>query len=87
MTREDVLAVLMKNIADVLPEMKGVKIDPKKTNRELGVSSLDLVMIVANTTRDLKVKVPPADLTNVTSLDGLVDVLVKVANQPKWFIS
>lgn len=83
MTRDEVLAVLMKNIADVLPEMKGVKIDPKKTNRELGVNSLDLVMIVTNTTRDLKVKVPSAELGKVTNLDGLVDVLVKVVNQPK----
>jgi acyl carrier protein len=46
--------------------------------KDLGANSLDIVEVVSCTMRDLKVKVPRSELADLTNVDGLVDLLVKV---------
>jgi polyketide biosynthesis acyl carrier protein len=79
MTREEVLAVVVKNIKAVIPELeKGV--DLNKSNRELDINSLDLVEIITATQRDLKVKIPINELATVQTTNALVDKLFKVVS-------
>jgi acyl carrier protein len=48
----------------------------------LGANSLDIIEVVSLSMRELKVKVPRAELAKLTNLEGLVDLLYTVANEP-----
>ena len=68
---------LMDNVEDLDEEA----IDPSKSMKELGANSLDVVEVVSCTMRDLKVKVPRAELAQLTTMNGLVDLLHQYACQ------
>ncbi len=54
----------------------GIKdVDPAKSLKDYGVSSLDMVEIVSKTMRELKVKVPRSQLMKAKTLDGLIDII------------
>jgi acyl carrier protein len=75
MTREDVLAVVMKHIVDVTEGVTADRIDPAMSMKDLGINSLDIVEVVSASMRQLKVKVPRSELSKLTNIDGLVDLL------------
>lgn len=77
MTRDDVLAVVVKNVKEIVPELEKTGFDPNKNYRELDITSLDLVEIVTGTMRELKVKIPINELTSVKTTNDLVDKLFK----------
>jgi acyl carrier protein len=82
-TREQVLLVVKKHIVDTLEDVDETKIDPKKSMKELGANSLDIVEIVSCSMRELKVKVPRAELAKLTNISELVELLCQVANNGK----
>ena len=57
------------------------RIDPSRSMKELGVNSLDIVEVVSCTMRELRIKVPRAELSKLSNIDGLVDLLHRVAEQ------
>jgi polyketide biosynthesis acyl carrier protein len=76
MTREAVLAVVKKHILDVSEDIKSAEtIDPAVSMKDLGINSLDIVEVVSASMRELKVKVPRSELSKLTNIDGLVDML------------
>jgi acyl carrier protein len=75
MTREDVLAVVKKHIVDVTEGLTPNRIDPAVSMKDLGINSLDIVEVVSASMRELKVKVPRSELSKLTNIDGLVDLL------------
>ena len=77
MTREDVLEVVKRHLVDTIEELEGVEIDPVKSMKDLGANSLDIVEVVSCSMRELKVKVPRAELNKLTNIQELVDVLHK----------
>jgi acyl carrier protein len=81
MTREEVLAVVLKNVKEIVPELEKVGVDLKKTYRELDINSLDLVEIVTTTMRELKIKIPVNKLTTLKTTNDLVDKLFEVISQ------
>lgn len=80
-TKEQILAVVKKHIVDTLEDVDETTIDPKKSMKELGANSLDIVEIVSCSMRELKVKVPRSELAKLTNISELVDLLCQVANQ------
>ena len=80
MTRDEVLAVVVKNVKEIVPELEKTGFDPDKNYRELDITSLDLVEIVTGTMRELKVKIPINELTKVKTTNDLVDKLFKAAS-------
>ena len=81
MSRADVLAVVMKHILDVTEGMTAERIDPAMSMKDLGINSLDIVEVVSASMRELKVKVPRSELSKLTNIDGLVDLLYAAAVQ------
>lgn len=77
MTREDVLEVVKRHLVDTIEELEGVEIDPVKSMKDLGANSLDIVEVVSCSMRELKVKVPRAELNKLTNIDELVELLHK----------
>ena len=75
MTREDVLAVVVKHLANAVDGLDTASIDPARSLKEYGANSLDVVEVVSGAMRELKVKVPRSELNKLTNIDGLVSLL------------
>jgi len=45
---------------------------------DLGANSLDIVEIVSNTMRDLKIKIPRDELAKINTMNGLVEKMTEV---------
>ena len=80
-TREEILTTVKRHLLDNLEDLDEASIDPAKSMKELGANSLDIVEVVSCTMRDLKVKVPRAELAQLTNMNGLVDLLYQYASQ------
>ncbi len=81
MTRTDVLATVKKYIMDVAEELTEDKIDPAMSMKELGINSLDIVEVVSCSMRELKIKVPRSELSKLTNIDALVDLLHRCVSE------
>ena len=80
MTRDAVLVVVKKHILDVTEDLSSADtIDPAMAMKDLGINSLDIVEVVSASMRELKVKVPRSELSKLTNIDGLVDLLYQAA--------
>lgn len=78
MVRAEVEAIVKKHLLEVVDDLKEDAIDTSRSMKELGANSLDIVEVVSCSMRELKVKVPRAELSKLTNIDGLVDLLVSV---------
>jgi polyketide biosynthesis acyl carrier protein len=78
-TREEVLVVVQKHMSQVIEGLEPERIDPAKSLADFGANSLDIVEIVSCAMRELKVKVPRAELTKLRNLNELVDLLHRVS--------
>ncbi len=81
MTRESVLDVVKKHICEVAEDLSADQIDASKSMKDLGINSLDIVEVVSCSMRELKVKVPRSELSKLTNINGLVDLLYRAAEQ------
>ncbi|TPV96425.1 MAG: acyl carrier protein [Myxococcales bacterium FL481] len=79
MTREQVFEVVKGHLVDTIEDLEGVEIDPAKSMKDLGANSLDIVEVVSCSMRDLKVKVPRAELNKLDNMNQLVELLFRVA--------
>lgn len=79
MTREVILGVVKKHLLQTVEDLTEDRIDPSKSMKALGLNSLDIVEVVSCTMRELRLKVPRAELTKLSNIDGLVDLLHRVA--------
>ena len=73
--REEVLAVVKKYLADVIEDVDLTNLDTTRSMKDYGVNSLDMVEVVSRSMRELKVKVPRAELNKLQNIDGLIDLL------------
>jgi acyl carrier protein len=81
MDKQVILSVLVKHLKLAVPDLANANIDPKASMTEIGANSLDVVDVVSSTMRELKVKIPRDQLSNLKSVGELVDALH--AAQPK----
>ena len=81
MTRDHVMAVVMKHLVEAVDGLTPDKVDPTRSMKDLGANSLDIVEVVSSSMRELKVKIPRAELAKLTNVDQLVDLLHKTASQ------
>ena len=77
MTQEEILAVIKKHLVDAIDDLDPDSIDPDKSMKDYGANSLDLVEVVSRSMRELKVKVPRAELNKLTNIQGLVELFHK----------
>jgi acyl carrier protein len=75
MDREQVAAVVIKHLVDVVGDLKVSDIDMSRSMKDFGANSLDMVEVVSCAMRELKVKVPRSELSKLTNMNGLVDLL------------
>ena len=81
MTKEQIFAVVKKHLMQTVDGLTDEQIDPTKSMKDLGANSLDMVEIVSVSMRELRVKVPRSELSKLSNIGGLVDLLHDAANQ------
>jgi acyl carrier protein len=81
MNRDDVQKVVVKHLVDAVDGLQAEGIDPKRSMKDLGANSLDIVEVVSSSMRELKVKIPRSELAKLTNLEQLVDLLHKTAEE------
>jgi len=77
MQREEILAKLIRIGRETVPELQDAEFDPNKSYRDLGINSLDLMDILAAAMKEFKVKIPRDEISQITTINGLVDAFVK----------
>lgn len=78
MSTEEVFEVLKKNVLDILEDEVGesdITID--KSMVELGANSIDIVQIVSNTMRELRVKIPREELSKLNNMREFVEKIIE----------
>ncbi len=80
-TREEIVELVKKHLMDNLEDMNDADFDTAKSMKDMGANSLDIVEVVSCTMRDLKVKVPRSELSKLSNVDQLVDLLLQVVNE------
>jgi len=79
MTRDLILSTVQKYLVDAVDDLDPTTIDTSQSMKDLGANSLDIVEVVSRTMRELKIKVPRAELAKLSNIDGLVDLLYDVS--------
>lgn len=79
MTKEKIIEVLSKNIIENLDDLENETIDPKKSMKDYGANSLDMIEVVSCSMRELNIKVPRAELADIEDIDQLADKFMEHA--------
>ena len=75
MERQEILAVIEKHLKKSVPGITET-IEEQKMFTDYGANSLDIVEIVSGTMRELKIKIPRTELSDIKNIAGLVDKFV-----------
>lgn len=75
MERQEILAVIEKHLLKSVPGITE-KVEEQKTFMDYGANSLDIVEIVSGSMRELKIKIPRTELSDIKNIAGLVDKFV-----------
>lgn len=81
MTKEQVIEVIKKNIAENLDDVEVESIDPNKTMKDYGANSLDIIEVVSTSMRELNIKIPRAELADIQNIDELADRFLEYASK------
>lgn len=75
MSKEHIFAVVKKHLRQAVDGLADEQIELGKSMKELGANSLDMVEVVSATMRELKIRIPRSELSKLTNIGGLVDLL------------
>lgn len=81
MTKEKIIEVLKENIVENLEEIEAADIDVSKSMKDYGANSLDMIEVVSSSMRELNIKVPRAELADITTIDALADKFAEYVNK------
>lgn len=73
--KDDVMAVVIKHITDICEDIEVGAVTREASMKDLGASSLDIVEVVSCSMRELRVRVPRSELSKLSDIGGLVDLL------------
>lgn len=76
MNRDQIMQKILDNIADNLDDIDPTDIDTSLSMADYGANSLDVIEIVSCTMRDLRIKIPRAELSKIESIDGFAEALL-----------
>ncbi|MBS1646870.1 MAG: acyl carrier protein [Bacteroidetes bacterium] len=79
MEQQEILTVIEKHLKKSVSSVSG-NIDAAKSFVDYGANSLDIVEIVSGSMRELKIKIPRTELSDIKNIQGLVDKFTAHAN-------
>lgn len=75
LSSEQVFDVVKKHLTEICEEVDPAEIGRDKSMKDLGANSLDIVEVVSCSMRELKVRVPRSEMSELKDIGGLVDML------------
>ncbi len=81
MTKENVMQVIKRNIVENLDDVEENEIVPEKSMKDYGANSLDMIEVVSCSMRELKIKIPRAELADIENIDQLADKFMEYVDQ------
>ncbi len=73
MDKEQIVAVIKKHILENLEDVKEEEIDITKSMKDYGANSLDIIEVVSCSMRELQIKIPRSELTDIENIEQLAD--------------
>ena len=73
MDKNHILDVIKKNVLENVDEITEEELDPQKSMRDYGANSLDIIEIVSGSMRELNIKIPRAELTEIQNMNELAE--------------
>ncbi|MDT7041213.1 phosphopantetheine-binding protein [Candidatus Nitronereus thalassa] len=77
MSRAEIFEVVKKNIQEIVEGLADREVVETDSMEELGADSLEVVEVVSRSMKELKIRVPRAELTNARNIKELVDLFEK----------
>lgn len=81
MDREEIIGVVKANMQAIIEGARGKDIRETDSMRDFGADSLEIVEVVSRSMKQLRIKVPRAQLLDVKNLSDLVDTFERAANK------
>ena len=81
MTRLEIFGVIKANIDQIIESARGKEIHETDSMRDFGADSLEIVEVVSRSMKQLKIRVPRAELAMAENLRDLLDLFEQVAAQ------
>ena len=75
MEKQEVFEVVKKHLCEIVEDIDPDTVKREESMKVLGASSLDMVEVVSCAMRELRVRVPRAELSKLEDIGGLVDLL------------
>ena len=77
LTKDEVINVIKKYILENLEDIEEKDIDTSKSMKEVGADSLDIIEVVSCSMRELNVKIPRTELSDINTIEELADKLLR----------
>ena len=78
--KEEIFIVVRNHLCSIVETIDPAQVSREKSMKDLGASSLDMVEVVSCSMRELRVRVPRAELSKLKNIGGLVDLLDQAAS-------
>jgi acyl carrier protein len=78
MDHDHIKNVVFKHLRKNVEGLSDKDLDTTRSMLDLGASSLDVVEVVSAVMRELRLNAPRAQLVQLKSLDGLIDLLAQI---------
>lgn len=72
---QEIFGVVVKHLCEIVETVDPDQVQRGVSMKDLGASSLDMVEVVSCSMRELRVRVPRAELSKLENIGGLVDLL------------
>lgn len=73
LSKEDIIEMIKRNLKENLHDVDVDEIEPTSSMRDHGANSLDIIEVVSATMRELQIRVPRSELSQVENIDQLAD--------------
>jgi acyl carrier protein len=77
--KEEIFVVVRNHLCSIVETIDAHQVEREASMKDLGASSLDMVEVVSCSMRELRVRVPRAELSKVRNIGELVDLLDEVS--------
>ena len=73
LSKPQVVEIIKRNLVENLHDVDLEAIEPTSSMRDHGANSLDIIEVVSATMRELEIRVPRSELTQVENIEQLAD--------------
>ena len=73
LTKREVIDIIKRNLKENLHDVDVEEVSPESSMRDYGANSLDIIEVVSATMRELEIRVPRSELSEIENIDQLAD--------------